>query len=44
MKIRSTTILCVRQGNQVAMGSDGQVTVGNDHYEKQCPKVEKTAP
>ncbi|MGH7166181.1 MAG: HslU--HslV peptidase proteolytic subunit, partial [Nitrospiraceae bacterium] len=28
MKIRSTTILCVRRGAGVAMGCDGQVTVG----------------
>ena len=28
MKIRSTTVLCVRRGNQVTMGCDGQVTVG----------------
>ena len=28
MKIRSTTILCVRREGRVAMGSDGQVTVG----------------
>ena len=28
MIIRSTTILCVRKGPIVAMGSDGQVTVG----------------
>ncbi len=28
MKIRSTTILCVRRDRRVAMGSDGQVTVG----------------
>jgi ATP-dependent HslUV protease subunit HslV len=28
MRIRSTTILCVRRNGAVAMGSDGQVTVG----------------
>lgn len=28
MIIRSTTILCVRKGRHVAMGSDGQVTLG----------------
>jgi ATP-dependent HslUV protease subunit HslV len=28
MRIRSTTILCVRRNGRVAMGSDGQVTVG----------------
>ncbi len=29
MKIRSTTILCVRRDGAVAIGSDGQVTVGS---------------
>jgi ATP-dependent HslUV protease subunit HslV len=29
MKIRSTTILCVRRDGSVAIGSDGQVTVGS---------------
>ena len=28
-KHRSTTILCVRRGNEVVMASDGQVTLGN---------------
>ncbi|MGQ0812563.1 MAG: ATP-dependent protease subunit HslV [Nitrospiraceae bacterium] len=28
MKIRSTTILCVRRNDRVAIGCDGQVTVG----------------
>jgi len=28
MRIRSTTILCVRKDRHVAMGSDGQVTLG----------------
>ena len=29
LKHRSTTILCVRRGNEVVMASDGQVTLGN---------------
>ncbi|MGQ0633552.1 MAG: ATP-dependent protease subunit HslV [Planctomycetaceae bacterium] len=29
MKWRSTTILCVRRADRVAMGGDGQVTLGN---------------
>ena len=29
IKHRSTTILCVRRGNEVVMASDGQVTLGN---------------
>ena len=29
LKIRATTILCVRKDGKVAMGGDGQVTVGD---------------
>ena len=29
LKHRSTTILCVRRGNEVVIASDGQVTLGN---------------
>ena len=28
-EIRSTTVLCVRRGGQVALGADGQVSMGN---------------
>ena len=28
-QFHATTIVCVRRGNQVAMGGDGQVTLGN---------------
>ncbi|NYT64641.1 ATP-dependent protease subunit HslV [Alcaligenaceae bacterium] len=28
-QFHATTIICVRRGNQVAMGGDGQVTLGN---------------
>src|SRR3546814_17651022 len=28
-QFHATTILCVRRGNQVAIGGDGQVTLGN---------------
>lgn len=28
-KVRSTTILCVRRGNETVIASDGQVTLGN---------------
>ena len=41
MKIRSTTILCVRQDNQVAMGSDGQVTVGTTIMKSNARKLRK---
>ena len=28
-KVRSTTILCVRRGDETVIASDGQVTLGN---------------
>jgi len=41
MIIRSTTILCVRQGTQVAIGSDGQVTVGTTIMKSNARKLRK---
>ena len=41
MKIRSTTILCVRKGPIVAMGSDGQVTVGTTIMKSNARKLRK---
>ena len=41
MKIRSTTILCVRKDNHVAMGSDGQVTVGTTIMKSNARKLRK---
>lgn len=41
MKIRSTTILCVRKGPTVAMGCDGQVTVGTTIMKSNARKVRK---
>ena len=41
MIIRSTTILCVRRANQVAMGSDGQVTVGTTIMKSNARKLRK---
>lgn len=41
MKVRSTTILCVRQGSHVAMGSDGQVTVGTTIMKSNARKLRK---
>jgi ATP-dependent HslUV protease subunit HslV len=38
-KIRSTTILCVRKNGQVAMGGDGQVTLGNTVVKGGAKKV-----
>ncbi len=41
MIIRSTTILCVRKGPVVAMGSDGQVTVGTTVMKSNARKVRR---
>ncbi|HOJ50680.1 MAG TPA: ATP-dependent protease subunit HslV [Spirochaetota bacterium] len=41
MKIRNTTVVCVRKGNNVAMASDGQVTLGNTVVKSKATKVRK---
>lgn len=41
MKIRSTTILCVRREGSVAMGSDGQVTVGTTVMKSNARKLRR---
>ena len=41
MKIRSTTILAVRRNGIVAMGSDGQVTVGTTVMKANARKVRR---
>jgi ATP-dependent HslUV protease subunit HslV len=41
MKIRSTTILCVRRDGRVAMGSDGQVTVGTTVMKSNAKKLRR---
>jgi ATP-dependent HslUV protease subunit HslV len=38
-RIRSTTILCVRKDGKVAMGGDGQVTVGDTVMKARATKV-----
>ena len=40
-KTHATTVLCVRRDNQVAMGSDGQVTVGETILKGNARKVRK---
>ena len=40
-KIRATTILCVRKDGSVAMGGDGQVTVGETVMKAHAHKVRK---
>src|SRR5919197_201932 len=41
MKIRSTTILCVKRDAGVAMGSDGQVTVGTTVMKSNARKLRR---
>lgn len=41
MKIRATTILCVRQGDSVAMGGDGQVTLGDSIVKSGAAKIRR---
>ena len=40
---RSTTILSVRRGNEVALGGDGQVTLGNVVAKHDAVKIRKLA-
>lgn len=39
-KIRSTTILCVRKNGKVAIGGDGQVSMGNTVMKNTAKKLE----
>jgi len=41
MKIHATTILTVHQGDRVAMGGDGQVTLGNAVMKADAMKIRK---
>ncbi|MFO0775019.1 MAG: ATP-dependent protease subunit HslV [Nitrospiraceae bacterium] len=41
MRIRSTTILCVRRDGRVAMGSDGQVTLGTTVMKQNAKKLRR---
>lgn len=41
MKLRSTTILCVRHKNKVAMGGDGQVTFGDTVLKSSARKIRR---
>lgn len=38
-RIRSTTVLCVRHGGRVALGADGQVTLGNTIMKATAKKI-----
>ncbi|HMO84261.1 MAG TPA: ATP-dependent protease subunit HslV [Lacipirellulaceae bacterium] len=41
MKLRSTTILTVRRGGQVAIGGDGQVTLGQTVVKSDAVKIRR---
>ena len=41
MKIKSTTIICVKRGSQVAMAGDGQVSAGQTILKGNAVKVRK---
>jgi ATP-dependent HslUV protease subunit HslV len=43
LKVRSTTILCVRRAGQVALGGDGQVTLGNIIAKHDAVKIRRLA-
>ncbi len=40
-RIRSTTVLAVRRGEQVALGADGQVTMGNTIVKSTARKIRR---
>lgn len=40
-QIRSTTVLCVRRGDKVAMAGDGQVTMGSEVVKSSAKKVRR---
>ncbi len=42
-RIRSTTVLCVRRGDTVALGADGQVSMGNTIMKAGASKVRTLA-
>lgn len=42
-KFRGTTILCVRRGNQLAIGGDGQVTMGESIVKHKARKIRRLA-
>ena len=40
-QFHATTIICVRRGNEVAIGGDGQVTLGNIVMKGTARKIRK---
>jgi ATP-dependent HslUV protease subunit HslV len=41
MKIRSTTVLCVRRNGKVVMAGDGQVTIGHEVLKSSAKKLRR---
>jgi len=41
LPLRSTTILCVRRGGRLAMGGDGQVTMGESIVKQKARKIRR---
>ena len=41
MKFHGTTILCVKKNDEVALGGDGQVTLGNTTVKHKAKKIRK---
>ena len=41
VKIRSTTVLCVRRNGQVVMAADGQVTLGENVIKHTARKIRR---
>ena len=41
MEVRSTTILCVRRDGRLAMGGDGQVTMGENIVKQKARKIRR---
>lgn len=41
IKLRATTVVCVRKGEEVAMAGDGQVTLGNTVVKGNAKKIRK---
>lgn len=41
MEIKATTIICVKKGNQVSIGGDGQATFGHTVFKDKVNKIKK---
>jgi ATP-dependent HslUV protease, peptidase subunit HslV len=41
VRIRSTTVICVRRGNSVVMAADGQVTMGDAVFKHTAKKIRR---